>query len=65
MTPQIKIWKNKIKFYIMRIQTGKIYQHLAFGITITNYHGEYRALIIDFAFWYVEIVFSDYKEDNK
>ena len=43
----------------MRIQTGKIYQHLAFGITITNYH--YRALIIDFAFWYIEFIFQDYK----
>lgn len=45
----------------MRIQTGKIYQHLAFGVTITNYHGEYRALIIDFAFWYIEFIFQDYK----
>jgi len=46
----------------MKIRTGSIYQHLAFGITITNYHIEYRALIIDFAFWYIEFIFKDYEE---
>jgi len=30
-------------------------------LTLTNYHGEYRALIIDFAFWYIEFIFQDYK----
>ena len=44
----------------MKIRTGKIDQHLAFGITLTNYFGEYKALIIDFAFWYVEFIFQDY-----
>jgi hypothetical protein len=44
----------------MKIRTGTITQHLAFGITLTNYHGEYKALIIDFAFWYVEFIFQDY-----
>ena len=28
----------------MKIRTGTITQHLAFGITLTNYHGEYKAL---------------------
>ena len=45
----------------MKIYTGTIYQHLSFGITLTNYYGEYKALIFDFAFWYFEIVFSDYR----
>ncbi len=44
----------------MKIRTGSIYQHFAFGFSITNYHGEYRALVIDLAFWYVEFVFKDY-----
>ena len=43
----------------MKIRTGSIYQHLAFGIAITNYHGEYEALVIDFAFWYIEFIFKD------
>ena len=45
----------------MKIRTGTISQHLAFGITITNYHSEYIALVIDFAFWYIEFIFKDYE----
>jgi hypothetical protein len=45
----------------MKIETGKVNQYLAFGITITNYHGEYKALIIDFACWYIEFIFKDYE----
>ncbi len=46
----------------MKIRTGRYKQQLSFGITVTNYHKQFKALIIDFAFWYVEIIFKDYKE---
>lgn len=48
----------------MKVKVGKIYEHLSFGITFTNYHHEYRAFIIDFAFWYVEFVFKEYINDK-
>lgn len=48
----------------MRIETGRINYQLSFGLTITNYHNEYRALIIDFAFWYIEFIFKDYEEEE-
>ena len=46
----------------MKIKTKKIRGRLSFGIQITNYHNQYRALIIDFAFWCVEFIFKDYEE---
>lgn len=50
----------------MRIDTGKIGNQLSFGITFTNYHNQFRAIIFDFAFWYIEFVFKDYEEkENK
>jgi hypothetical protein len=48
----------------MRIETGRINYQLSFGFTIANYHNEYRAFIIDFAFWYIEFIFQDYEEEE-
>ena len=48
----------------MKIQTGKINNQLSFGITFTNYHNQFRAIIIDFALWYVEFILQDYEEEK-
>ncbi len=45
----------------MKIKTGKYIEQISFGITLTNYNKKYKALIIDFCFWYIEFVVSDYK----
>jgi hypothetical protein len=45
----------------MKIETGKYSQQLTFGITFTNYHKQYKALILDLGIWYVEIIFQDYE----
>ena len=45
----------------MKIETGKYNMQISFGITYTNYHNEYKALIIDLGIWYVEVIFQDYE----
>ena len=37
--------------------------HLSLGVTITNYHNQYRAVIFDLIFFYVEIIFQDYDKE--
>jgi hypothetical protein len=44
----------------MKFDIGRIKGHYNIGITVTNYYNQYIALIIDFLFGYVEIVFKDY-----
>lgn len=44
----------------MKFDICRIKGHYSIGITITNYYNQYRALIIDFLFGYIEIVFKDY-----
>lgn len=46
----------------MKFNIGRINGHYSIGITVTNYYNQYRALIIDFLFFYIEIVFRDYDE---
>lgn len=46
----------------MKIKTGRYNEQISFGVTITNYHGEYRALVFEFGIWYVEFVFKNYKD---
>ena len=46
----------------MKIRTGRWKDQISFGFTIANFHNDFKALIIDFAFWYVEIIFKDYEE---
>ena len=48
----------------MKIGTGKIGNQLSFGITFTNYHNQFRAIIFDFALWYVEFIFQDYETEE-
>ena len=38
--------------------------HLSLGVTITNYHNQYRAVIFDLIFFYVEIIFQDYDKEQ-
>lgn len=45
----------------MKIETGRHNQQISFGVTLTNYHNEHRAVIIDFGLWYVEIIFKTYE----
>jgi len=45
----------------MKIETGKYNEQMSFGVTITNYQGQYKALILDLGIWYVEIIFQDYE----
>ena len=44
----------------MKFDIGRIKGQYSIGITVTNYFNQYRALIIDFLFGYIEIVFRDY-----
>ena len=46
----------------MKIRTGSWKEQFSFGFTIVNYHNDFKALILDIAFWYVEIIFKDYEE---
>ena len=46
----------------MKIRTGKWKDQFGLGFTIVNFHKQFKALIVDFACWYVEIIFKDYKE---
>jgi len=48
----------------MKIQTGKYEQQYAFGITFTNYHKEFKAVILEFGRYYMEIIFKDYENNN-
>jgi hypothetical protein len=45
----------------MKIETGRYNEQISFGITVTNYYGEYKALIFDLGIWFVEIIFKDYE----
>ena len=45
----------------MKIKTGKYKEQIAFGITVTNYQAQYKALIFDLGIWYIEIIFKDYE----
>ena len=45
----------------MKIETGKYNEQISFGITVTNYQGQYKALIFDLGIWYVEFIFQDYE----
>ena len=46
----------------MKIRTGRWAEQISFGFSIVNYHNTFRALVIDFAFWYVEFIFKDYEQ---
>ena len=45
----------------MKIETGKYNEQISFGITFTNYQGQYKALILDLGIWYIGIIFQDYE----
>lgn len=51
----------------MKIETGKYYEQMSFGITFTNYNHtfkpslNYRSLIFDLGVWYIEIIFKNYE----
>ncbi len=45
----------------MKIKTGRYNQQISLGVTITNYHGMYNALIFELGIWYVELIFKDYE----
>jgi len=45
----------------MKITTGRYTFQIAFGVVFTNYHNEYKALIIELGLWYIEILFKDYE----
>ena len=44
----------------MKIKTGRYNEQISFGVTVTNYYGEYKALVLELGVGYVEIVFKDY-----
>ena len=44
----------------MKIETGRYNEQISFGVTVTNYQAQYKALIFDLGIWYVEIIFKDY-----
>ena len=44
----------------MKIRTGKYKDQFGFGFAIVSYHNDFKALLLDIAFWYVEIIFKDY-----
>ena len=46
----------------MKFAIGRIKGQYSIGITVTNYFNQYSALIIDFLFGYIEIVFRDYDD---
>ena len=46
----------------MKIETGKYNEQISFGVTVTNYQGQYKALIFDLGIWYIEIIFKDYEQ---
>ena len=45
----------------MKIKTGTYKEQISFGVTVTNFHGEYKTLIFDLGIWYVELIFQDYE----
>ena len=45
----------------MKIKTGTYQEQISFGITATNFYGEYKALIFDLGVWYIEFIFKDYE----
>jgi len=48
----------------MKINTGKYNYQISFGITVANFHNEYKAIILDLGIWYVEFIFKDYEVEN-
>lgn len=45
----------------MKIRTGSWKDQFSLGFTIVNYHNDFKALVLDIGFWYVEFIFKDYE----
>lgn len=45
---------------VMKIKVDKYHSQWALGISYVFFNNQYKALIFDFAFFYVEITFKDY-----
>ena len=45
----------------MKIKTGKYNEQISFGVTVTNYYSQHKALIFDLGIWYIEIIFKNYE----
>lgn len=48
----------------MKIEKGKYGEQYSFGITFTNYHKQFKSVILEFGKWYLEIIFKDYENNN-
>jgi hypothetical protein len=44
----------------MKVNTGKYNHQISFGITVANFHNEYKAIILDLGIWYVEFIFQKF-----